>query len=180
MRPVSIAFQEEKKHTVTWGGVAAGLLLAAALVMSAVSLFDVVSLSREKARLDVLSDARKTRPPARVNSPDRQEMDPARAEAVNAQFNTLKGILEQGMFPLNRLLGEIETARPDGVVIDEVTLSERFSVLVIRGSALRSSDVSRFLKSLQLIDRFTIEFSRGTVSGKKGFSFEMTARERRS
>ncbi|MFK5952281.1 MAG: PilN domain-containing protein, partial [Desulfobacterium sp.] len=89
-------------------------------------------------------------------------------------------ILEKDMFPLSQLLNVIEMAIPKTIVINELTLTKGASSLILKGESPDAASVADFLNALKRSKRFTIDFNRGSVTGGKGFSFEIIAHWKRN
>ncbi len=143
--------------------VAAVILVSTALGLTAVTTYDYVAnqnLIREyQSRIGKLKKQAKNKEQKRLTE----------------ELEFLIPVIEKDLFPLPKLLTEIEKIKPAKINIHELIFSESMKTVTIKGESSYVESISTFLIGMEKSNRFSVKLIRQVIKKDWSIIFEVKA-----
>ncbi len=85
-------------------------------------------------------------------------------------------LIAKNLFPLHKVLDEIEKAKPQKINIDSLRFSKDLYTVRITGHSTHVPSVSKFIIDLDKSESFEVELSKEEIKENKKIVFELTAK----
>ncbi len=97
---------------------------------------------------------------------------------AQAYLRDLEPIVAKAMFPVFQFLDALETAKPDSLDLNEVSLSQTSNSIILKGETLSGESVSNFLFALARSELFKVGITSEAIDESKKIRFEIEAKLR--
>lgn len=175
MKPVRINLASGKNRIQQLWMAAAVAGAIAAISFTAVTVYEYQAnknvILEYQVRIQTLEGQKEERRKAVQKNAEKKEQ----TEKVIKRHTYLTDIIKKDLFPVTRVLTEIEKVKPDRLDIDEIAFSNDLSSATISGHSDHVKSLIAFFKELERSGRFDIELTKQQINENHRIVFEMNA-----